>query len=75
MAFFERDCSIGLCVAWLPSEKVNSAGKWKVGIESHSQVLEDHDASRKKLGKEESIAGNHSKLRTSGTSSVGSQNR
>ena len=27
-------------------------------IESHSQVLESHDASRKNLGKEGSIAGN-----------------
>ena len=43
-------------------EDVDSAGKWKVGIESHSQVLKDHDASRKNSGKEGSTARNHSKV-------------
>ena len=58
--FIERDYLIGLCVLWFPSENIDSARKWKVGIESHSQVLEGHDASRKNSGKEGSIAGNHS---------------
>ena len=33
-----------------PHRKVGSAGKWKVGIESHNQVLKDRDASRKNSG-------------------------
>ena len=57
----------------IASEKVYSGGRWKIGIKSHSQVLEDHDASRKNSGNEWSTAGNHSKMRPSGASSVGSK--
>ena len=39
------------CVSHDGLQSVDSAGNWKVGIESHSQVLEGHDA------------GNHSKVR------------
>ena len=49
--FVEKNYSIGMCVPWQPSEEVYSAGKWKIGINLHSQVLEDHDASRKKSGR------------------------
>ena len=71
----EGVCTIGLCVPRLPSEKVYPAGSWKIGIEAHRQVLEGHDASRKHSGKQGSIAGNHSKLRTSGANSMGSKSR
>ena len=47
----------------------------KLGITLRSQVLEGQDASRKKFGKEGSIAGNHLKVRTSGAKSIGSQIR
>ena len=43
------------------TEKVYSAERWEIGIESHNQILEDHDASCKNWRKEGSIAGNHSK--------------
>ena len=49
-------------------EEVCSGWKWQIRIESHSEVLEDHDASRKDSGKEGSIAGNRSKMRTWGAS-------
>ena len=61
VALLKETIQLG-CVLYEPSEKIDSAGKWKVGIESHSQVLEGHDASRKISGKEGSIAGNHSKV-------------
>ena len=51
-AFVERDYSIGACVPWWSSEKINFARTWKIGITSRSQVLEAHDASRKNTGKE-----------------------
>ena len=41
----------------------------------HSQVLEGHEAPRKNLGKERSIEENHSKMRTSGAKTTGSQIR
>ena len=44
----------------------------KVGS-NHSQILQEHLASRKKTGEEGSIAGDHAKMRTSGASSVGSK--
>ena len=50
-------------------------GKVESWIESYSQVLEGDDASRNKEGKEGSIAGNHSKVRTPGPKSMGSQIR
>ena len=43
--FKEREHSIAMCVPRQLSEKVYSAGKW---IESHSQALEDQNASRKR---------------------------
>ena len=38
-------------------------GKMKMVIKSRSQVLQDHDASRKNSGKEWSIAGSRAKMR------------
>ena len=51
--------SFGLCVSWFSSEKVFSAGSWKIGIESHRQVLPRHMAPHKTSGKR----GFHRKVR------------
>ena len=51
--FIDRDYSVG--------------GKMKNGNTSRSQVLQDHSASRKTSGKEGSIAGHHSIVRSSGS--------
>ena len=52
MALLKKDYSIGLCCPMIAiREKVYSAGKRTIGIQSHSQVLEGHDPSRKLSGK------------------------
>ena len=48
--FTEGVFSFGLCVPSLPSE-VDSAGNWKIGIESRSQIIQGHVAPRRQFGK------------------------
>ena len=75
VALLEENIQMG-CVSQDNPEKESVLGRrWKLGTESHSEVLPDLDASRTNSGKEGSIAGNHSKMRISGTSSVGSKIR
>ena len=40
------------CVSQECRQKVHSAGNWKIGIDSHRQVLQGHDASRTKFWRE-----------------------
>ena len=64
-----------VCPKNSPQKKVYSAGNWKIVLESHSQVLKDHDASRKNSANRGSIAGIYAKMCTSGPNSVGSKIR
>ena len=55
--------NIGMgCVSQEKPHKSLFRGKLEVGINSSSQVLEDHDASRKNSGKKGSLTGNHTKM-------------
>ena len=55
--------AIGLRVPrYRATEQVNFAGSWKIGIESHRQILQEHVAPHKNLGKKESIARNYAKV-------------
>ena len=47
----EGVCTIGLCVSRIPSEKVYSTERGKIGIESLRQILQGHVAPHKKFGK------------------------
>ena len=52
VALLKETVQLGCVYHVSPQRKSILREKWKVGIESHSQVLQGHDASHKKSGKE-----------------------
>ena len=50
------------CVSHDSPQRKSILREWKIGIESHSQVLQGHDASRKNYGMKGSIARSRAKM-------------
>ena len=75
LALLQENIQFGCVSHDGPQRKSVLRENGKVWIELHSQFLKEHEASRENTGKERSIAGNHSQVRTSGVKSVNSKIR
>ena len=72
VALLKESFQLG-CVSLDYLPKVYSSDRWKIGIESHRQILLGHMAPHKNWGKRGSIARNYSKVRTPRAQCVHSQ--
>ena len=72
VAWLKETIQLG-CVSQDSPQRKSMLRERKIGIKLHSPIFQNRDASRKNSGEDGSIAGNHSKMRTSGASSVGSK--